>query len=123
MSKTEGEPLFLEHGGNSEFLNTVSRVMGTIDEGLEATPAFVAALQEHNLLESFVLDIRFRDGAEFRFAGFHAIHEERLAKLDAAVLGKLHERGHLQAIYMMVASLSNIRALVERANKLNAAER
>ena len=97
--------------------------MGQIDEGIEATPTFIAALEEHNLLESFVLDIQFRDGTQFRFAGFHAIHEERLAKLDAAALGKLHARGHLQAIYMVIASLSNIRGLIERANKLNAGER
>jgi SapC protein len=123
VSRTEGQPLFLEHGGNSPFLDHVSRVMGTIDEGLEATPAFIAALEEHNLLESFALDIQFRDGAQFRFAGFHAIHEERLAKLDAAALGKLHARGHLQCIYMVMASLSNIRGLIERANKLNAGDR
>jgi len=123
VSRTEGERLFLDHGGNSEFLNQVSRVMGQIDEGIEATPTFIAALEEHNLLESFVLDIQFRDGTQFRFAGFHAIHEERLAKLDAAALGKLHARGHLQAIYMVIASLSNIRGLIERANKLNAGER
>ncbi len=123
VSRTEGEPLFLEHGGNSEFLNRLSRVLGTLDEGLETTPPFVAALQEHNLLESFVLDIQFSDAAQFRFTGFYAIHEERLAKLDGAALGKLHERGHLQAIYMVIASFSNFRALIDRASKLNAGER
>jgi hypothetical protein len=120
VSRTEGERLFLEHGGNTEYLNRVSRVMGTLDEGLEATPGFVDALVEHNLIESFVLDIQFRDGALHRFTGFFAIHEERLAKLGAEALGKLHERGYLQAVFMMIASLSNVRAMIERANKLNA---
>jgi hypothetical protein len=123
VSRTEGERLFLEHGGNSEFLNNVTRVMGTLDEGLEATPAFIAALQEHNLLESFVLDIKFRDGKEHRLAGFYAVQEERLAKLDGAALAKLHERGHLQAIFMVIASISNLRALIERAEKMDAGAR
>ena len=69
------------------------------------------------------LDIRFEDGAEHRFAGFHTIQEERLAKLDAAALGKLHARGYLQAAFMIVASLSHFRDLIARASKLDAASR
>jgi hypothetical protein len=123
VSRTDGQRLFMEHGGNSEFLEQVTRVMGTIDEGMEAMPGFIAALQEHNLLESFVLDIQFRDGTQHRLAGFQAIQEERLAKLDGAALAKLHERGYLQAIFMVIASLSNFRALIDRAEKLDAADR
>ena len=120
VSQVEGERVFLEDGGNSEFLNHVSGVMGTLDEGLQGTPAFIAAIQEYNLLESFAIDIQYRDRAKHRFAGCYTIEEERLAKLDGAALGKLHERGYLQAIYMVVASLSNFRGLIERANQLNA---
>lgn len=120
VSRSEGDRVFLEHGGNTEYLDHVTRMMGTLDEGLAATAPFVEALLEHNLLESFVLDIEFRDGAQHRFAGFQTIQEERLAKLDAEALGKLHARGYLQAIFMVVASLSNFRTLIERANKLNA---
>jgi SapC len=123
ISRSEGERVFLEHGGNTEYLEHVTRMMGTLDEGLEATSPFVDALLEHNLLESFVIDMEFRDGAQRRFAGFQTIQEERLAKLDAAALGKLHARGHLQAIYMVVASFSNFRSLIERAQNLNAEAR
>ena len=123
VSRTEGELLFREHGGNSEFLDNITGLLGTLDEGIAATPAFVAALVEHNLLESFVLDIQFLDGAQHRFAGFYTIQEERLGKLDAAALGKLHERGYLLAIYMVIASFSNFRNLIERASRLNAAAR
>ena len=120
ISEAEGERVFLEHGGNTEFLNHVSRVMGSLDEGMESTPAFIAALQEHDLLESFALDIQFRDGAQTPFRGFLHRAGGALAKLDGAALGKLHERGYLQAIYMVVASLANFRGLIERANQLNA---
>ena len=120
VSRTEGERVFQEHGGNSDFLNHVSRVMGTLDEGMEGTTPFINALREHNLLESFVLDVELRGGTQQRLAGYQTIQEERLAKLDAAALGKLHERGYLQAIFMVIASLSNFRDLIARANKLNA---
>jgi hypothetical protein len=123
VSRTEGEPIFREHGANSEYLDRITSLLGMLHEGIEATPAFVAALVEHNLLESFVLDIQFPEGAQHRFAGFFTIQEERLAKLDATAVGKLHERGYLLPIYMVIASFSNFRALIDRASRLNAAER
>ena len=123
VSRTEGEPVFREHGGNSEYLDRVSSMLATIHQGLAATNPFVAALIENELLESFVLDIQFRDGAQHRLAGFHTIREEKLAALGAEALGKLHEKGYLQAIFMVIASLANFRDLIERASKLDAAVR
>jgi len=123
VSRTEGESLFLEHGGQTPYLEHITRVLGALHDGIESTPAFIAALVEHNLLESFVLDIKFTDGAQHRFTGFHTVQEERLAKLDAAALGKLHERGYLLPIYMVVASFANFRTLIDRASMLDAASR
>jgi hypothetical protein len=120
ISRTAGEPLFREHGGTSEFLERMNSVLLAIHEGLERTPAFMHALQEHNLLESFVLDVQLDDRSQNRLAGFYTIHEERLAALDGTALDVLNRAGHLQAIYMAVASLSNFRALIERQNRLNA---
>ena len=115
------QPLFLEHGGNSDYLTRINRLLLALHEGLQATPAFVAALREHNLLESFVVDVSAPDGTVHRLAGFHTIHEERLAALDAAALDALHRAGHLQSIYMVVASLANFRALVARRARAHAA--
>ena len=123
VSKTEGEVLFREHGGSSEFLDRMGALLATISQGNAATPPFVAALVEYNLLEGFSVDIKFADGNEHRFAGFYTIQEERLAKLDAEALGKLHARGYLQAIFMVIASLSHFRDLIARASKLDAASR
>ena len=98
-------------------------MLATIHQGIAATAPFIAALTELDLLESFVLDIKFTDGAEHRFGGFYTVQEERLAKLDAAALGRLHQQGYLQAIFMVIASLSHFRDLIERASKLNAGDR
>lgn len=123
LSQTEGELLFKEHGGTTEFLDRMGTALNTIHQGMVASQPFVAAINEYGLLESFVLDIRFKDGAEHRFAGFYTVHEEKLGKLDAAALGKLHEKGYLQAVFMIIASLSNFRDLIERASQLDAADR
>src|SRR5262245_17892965 len=73
VSQAEGEALFLEHGGTSPFLDRVNGVLSIIHDNLAASQHFIAALVEHNLLESFVLDIKFRDGAEHRFGGFFTV--------------------------------------------------
>jgi len=123
VSRTDGEPLFDEQGANTPFLDRVSATLGAIDEGLSTTPAFVAALLEHNLLESFALDFELRDGAKHRFAGFNTVQEERLNQLGPEALGKLQQAGHLLPIYMVIASLAKFRDLIDRANKLDAADR
>ena len=120
ISRTAGEALFLKHGGNTGFLEHMNSVLLTIHQGLEATPPFIAALLELELLESFVLDIELGDGSQNRLAGFYAVHEERLGQLGAAALERLHARGHLQAIYMAIASLSNFRDLIERRKRWHA---
>ena len=123
ISRTEGEPVFREHGGNTDFLERMNSALLAIHQGLESTPSFVAALLEHNLLESFVLDIELTDGSQNRLAGFYTINEDNLQGLSGAALESLHKAGHLQAIYMAIASLSNFRLLIDRANRLHAADR
>ena len=111
------EPLFRTHGGSTDFLDRISALLLALHEGLQATPAFMAALLEHRLLESFVFDAELDDGATHRLAGFYTIDEERLAALDGAALERLNRAGHLAPIYMVVASASNFRDLVARRNR------
>jgi len=112
----EGEPLFLEYGGITPYLERINSVLLTIHQGLQTVPGFIGALLEHDLLESFVFDIELDDGSQNRLAGFYTIHEERLAALDGAALGRLHRSGYLQPIYMVIASMSQFRALIARKN-------
>ena len=115
----EGEALFLTYGGTSEYLERISSVLRTIHEGLIASRAFVAALVELELIESFVLDVELDDGSQNRLAGFYTINEDRLAKLTGEQLARLHDKGYLQAIYMAVASLAQFRGLIQRRNRAN----
>lgn len=119
---TSGEALFREHGGTTEFLQQMNSMLLAIHQGMQSTAPFISAMLEHNLLESFVLDVSMQDGTQSRLAGFYVIHEERLAMLSGAVLETLSRLGHLQAAYMAVASLSNFRELIERRNRLHATD-
>jgi hypothetical protein len=122
ISRTEGERVFREYGGNTEFLERMSSVLLAIHQGIAAVQPFVAALMEHELLESFVLDVQLANGSENRLAGFYAINEERLLNLSGEVLERFNRAGYLQAIHMAIASLSQFRALIERMNKRNAGD-
>ncbi|MGH8853221.1 MAG: SapC family protein [Telluria sp.] len=121
ISKTEGEPMFLEQGGMTPYLEHINSMLITIHEGLQANAGYVAALEKHKLIESFVLDIQLDDGSQNRLAGFYTIHEDNLNALDAAALDSLHKAGYLSAIYFQLASLSNFRALIDRKNRRQAA--
>jgi len=117
LSTTAGEPVFLPHGGTTPYLERVNSVLLAIHDGLASIPAFVAALLEHGLLESFVLDVELAGGSQNRLAGFYTINEERFAALSGEALGRLHGAGYLLPIAMAIASLSNFRDLIERQNR------
>ena len=121
VSKTEGEAIFMPHGGMTPYLENINSTLLTIHEGMQSNAHFIGALVRHELLEQFVLDVTLDDGSQNRLGGFHTINEERLAALDAAALDSLHKAGHLAAIYFQLASLSNFRALIDRKNLRHAA--
>jgi hypothetical protein len=121
VSTTVGEKLFLSYGGTSPYLEHINSVLLTLHQGLQAMPAFVQALVEHGLLTSFAADIELKDGARRRLEGFHTIDEDRLQALPGAALESLQRGGHLQPIYMVLASLVNFRDLIARRERRDAA--
>jgi hypothetical protein len=117
VSESEGERLFREYGGTTEFLDRMNGLLDQLDQGMQATAAFIEALLAHELLESFVLDITLKDGSEGRLAGFYTINEERLRALGSTAVGALHAQGMLEPIYMVVASMAHLRDLIDRRNR------
>jgi hypothetical protein len=116
-----GETLFHDHGVATEYLERVKSVLLALHDGVMATPAFIDALLQHGLLESFVLDVKLDDGSHNRLAGFHTIDEARLQALPGTALEQLAREGHLLPVYMVLASMSRFRDLIERTNRRRAA--
>jgi hypothetical protein len=50
--------------------------------------------------------------------GFYSIAEEQLYQLKGDVLASLNQAGFLQPVFMAVASLSRVRDIIERRNRL-----
>lgn len=118
VSTTEGERVFLEYGGNSDYLERITSILKVIHEGYERSTSFADMLLGMELLESFVLDVELDDGSTHYLSGFYTINETSLAGLEGKDLVVLNNNGYLEAIYMVIASMSNIPDLVNRKNRL-----
>jgi hypothetical protein len=119
VSRTEGEALFLKYGGTTEYMEEVDMVLSSIYDGLQTQAAFFAEVTQLGLLVPFSVELDV-GGRKERIEGFHAVDEEKLAALPADALERLNRAGHLEALYMAVASLSHLRALAARKERRDA---
>lgn len=117
VSHTDGEKLFLEHGGSTEYLKRISYILHAINEGVVETEALVEDLLKYDLLQPFSLEVELNNGSRHKLEGFHTINEEKLVKLNGEALADLSRKFFLPAAYMVVASLSNIRKLIGMKNQ------
>ena len=118
VSRDEGEALFESDGQPSEFLQQKIELLDKLHRGLQHSSGFIDTLLQHQLLEQITLDIAFNDGNKKTLEGFYCIAEERLYQLQGDVLESLNQAGYLQPVFMAVASLSRVRDLIERRNRL-----
>jgi hypothetical protein len=116
ISEHSGLSLFKELGGNSDFLMRMSQTLGLIQEGIVEVKPFIHFLLELELLEPFSAEITLKNNQQYTLQGFYTINEEKLASLPTDALEKFHQSGFLFDIYMQIASLSQIAALIERKN-------
>jgi len=112
-----GTAVFMPHGGHSEYLDHVVKLLEHLHAHAQLLPGFIEALTRHQLLEPFVLDIELPDGSQSRLSGLYTINEERLSALPGHALEVLQHAGHLLPIYMQLASLAQLGSLVERHSR------
>lgn len=117
VSSTEGEPVFLEQGGTSDYMQRISSILEAIYQGQQQTKAFVEIMLKYDLIESFSLKVELNDGTQNQLQGFYTINEDTLNGLSSETVSELMKNGYMQAAYMMIASMSNFRSLIERKNK------
>lgn len=113
----EGVRPFDEHGRPTPYLESIIGGLDELDQGYRASEHFFAALERYELLEPFSFDVSLRDGSTHRLVGYHLIDEEKLRALEPGAIAELHSAGYLMPVFMALASLSNLAALVERKNR------
>lgn len=112
----EGMRVFDEAGAATPYLEDVTGMLGALDEGYRESGEFYAALNRYDLLEPFSMDVTLDNGASHRLVGYHLVNEEKLRSLEPSVVAELHSAGHLEPLYMALASLGNLAKLVARKN-------
>lgn len=116
-----GEPVFLPQGGHSPYLEHIVGVLRGINEGSETAGPMLATLDGMGLIQPVSLDIRFDESRGTNLTGLHGIDREALAALDADTLLRLHRSGLLEGVYMVLASLHNLRRMIgEKQRRLRA---
>ena len=114
VSEHDGEPLFLPHGGHSEYLQQVTDILATIRERESETQVFYDLLARYELLEPFFLDVTLDNQTKHRLTGYYTINEERLSTLPTEAIAELHQQNVLPLLYYVLASHSNFRSLIDR---------
>lgn len=118
LSTSEGTAVFLDHGGNSEYLEQINSILAELINGVTVCQRFTDILQAEDLLEPFVLKVALDDGQHIELRGFYTINEMVLRDLGAEQLVRLHNQNFLELIYMSIASMGNLKKLIEKKNKL-----
>ena len=121
ISKTEGAPLFLRHGGNSPYLERASRMLQMIYHGAEMAKPMFAAFEEAGLIDEMEVDVSINDRVKYKLPGFLTINQDRLAALDGKTLARMNPPGYLQLAMLVVTSLGNVNWLIELKNRKIAA--
>ena len=113
----EGERLFLPHGGNSPYLEQVSRLLRRIYAGLEQTGPMFAAFEQAALLRPVALRIALNDAESYNLEDVQQSTRSGSPKLGGGQLERLHAAGFLRSAFMAAASLANVSRLIELKNR------
>jgi hypothetical protein len=116
VSRTDGAPLFRDHGGNTPLLDNIAAVLRTIYAGMDLTAPMVAAFEHEGLIEEAALAIELDDTRRYRLDGYYTPSAERFRQADGATLERLHRAGFLACALWMLSSLGNIARLIDLKN-------
>lgn len=117
ISTTEGEPVFLPQGGNTRYLERIGAILQGIHQGLALSKAMFDAFTAAQLIEPVNVEIKFSDEEQFNLRGLYTISEERLRALDRDTLHQLNSAGFLQGAFLVIASLNNVKKLIDMKHR------
>lgn len=119
----KGEAVFLPQGGNSPYLEHVTRVLRGIRDGIEAGKLMFAQLNAAGLIQPVNLDVRLDDEVGVNLKGLYGIDRDRLQSLDGESLYRLNVAGWLEGAFLVLASMQNMRRLMAEKQRRLRTER
>lgn len=117
VNEQQGQPLFLEHGGNSAYLEYIAKILNIVHQGAAVNDLMFAAFQQLDLLESVNIEFELNNGQKHRLTGNYTISETKLQALTAEQLAQLNKAGFLQLAFAAIFSMTNVRKLIDIKNR------
>ena len=117
IQASSGEALFDAEGKETAYLQKMQAILAELLAGEKKIKAFVDKLVALNLLQAMRMDINFNNGESHKINGMYTIDESQLKTLPADTIAELHSLDYLSYIYIMIASMGQIHALVQRKNQ------
>jgi hypothetical protein len=112
VSKSEGEALFLPHGGNAPILEHHIQILRTLHSGLGLNDDVFSAWLDVGILAPVKVDIRIDETTGYDIPDLFSISGEALARLDGPALAELNARGYLAMAFYVLTSLGNMPHLI-----------
>ncbi len=113
ISQTEGEAVFLPQGGKTRYIERIATILDGIHQGMAVSKPMFAAYTALELIEPVKVEVKFSPEEQYNLLGLHTISEEKLSRLDGAALEKLNKAGFLQGAFLVIASLNNMKKLID----------
>ena len=110
----KGEKLFDSNNSHSQFLKNSIEFLREFNRHTHVTTAFCQSLQKLNILEPMKLNMKTNDGKEISMGGFMGVNRNKFKELPEKQVYELLKTDQLELIYMHLASLSNVEALMNR---------
>ena len=117
VNKDHGFALFNEDGSTTSYLERLATMLEGIHQGLKTAGAFTQTLTKHELITPINFQIPLPDEKRIDLIGLHAIDDEKLQSADDSVVTDLQQQGFLLPAYMMVASMSQMKRLINLKNQ------
>jgi hypothetical protein len=114
FNEAEGEPLFDDKGGNTQFLQNAVDFLSRYQAEYQRTELFCQHLDDLGLLTEMSAKAALVDGRSFTVEGLLIVDENKLAQLPDDKALALLRSGEMHLISMHLLSLSNMRRLVDR---------
>lgn len=116
LSEESGEALFKEDGEKTDALDNIVAFLTNFEDEHLRTRQMCEALNEHDLLKSFTLQVMTADRQPVRLDGLYVIDEEKFGALGNELISDWFRQGTLGWVF---AHLHSLGALKRLSNELN----
>lgn len=113
----DGQAVFLPHGGDSPYLEKITRTLQVIHQGAFLDKIFFSSMKSMDLLEPVSIEITLSNIEQVNFHNYYTINEQKLGQLDGASLEELNKKGVLGLTYFALSSLGNFHRLIALKNR------